>query len=176
MRFSTRYNKFEDWLSTQDSRTGYIKRIARLHSLYPKANLNQLRGHAKSKARLLSRSRRVSVYARSWNIVSPKEQSIRERALEVLSLARRSGQSITKLCREHGISIKAILRATNSFKKVNCRWGAEKIDHISRRIVINENGRGVFIEVNDSRYATTIGKYKLSETEKFIRTIREHAD
>ena len=101
MRFSKRFRNFEDWLSVQDGRTGYIKRVTRLHSLYPKASLNQLRGHA-----------RISIepkplYKRSWTVLSPKEQLARERALEVLSEARRSSISLSRLSREHNISAKA---------------------------------------------------------------------
>jgi len=169
MRFSKRFKSFEDWLSTQDRDTSYVERIIRLHSLYPKASLDQLRGHAKSKTKLLSKSKPMPMYARSWNTLSPKEQSVRERALEVLGLARRSSRSLTKLCREHGISVKAVLGATNGFKKVNGRWRAKKMDHISRRMAINENGREIFIEISDSRYATTIGKYQ-SAIKEYLNT------
>ena len=159
MRFSKRYRKFEDWLSIQDRHTGYIKRVARLHSLYPRASLDQLRGHAKAEAKRLSKGTPKPVSTRSWNTLSPREQLARERALEVLSHARRSGQSLSHLSREHGISVRSALRATHSFKKVKGRWKAKKIDHISRIMAINENGKELFIEVTDSRYATLIGKY-----------------
>ncbi|MDE1825341.1 MAG: hypothetical protein KGH61_01695 [Candidatus Micrarchaeota archaeon] len=72
MRFSKRYRNFGDWLSTQDRHTGYIKRIARLHSFYPRASLDQLRGHAKAEARRLSRGTPKPVSARSWNALSPE--------------------------------------------------------------------------------------------------------
>ena len=114
MRFSKRYRSFEDWLSTQDRHTDYIKRVARLHSLYPRASLDQLRDHAKTEAKRLSR--------------------------------------------EHRISAKAVLKATNSFKRVKGRWKAKEVGHISRIMSINENGKELFIEVTDSRYATLIGK------------------
>ena len=159
MRFSKRYRSFEDWLSTQDRHTSYIKRIVRLHSLYPRASLDQLRGHAKAEANKLSRGMPKPVSARSWNTLSPREQLERERALEVLSQARRFGQSLSHLSREHRISTKAVLKATNGFKKVKGRWKAKKIDKISRIMAINENGKELFIEVTDSRYATLIGKY-----------------
>ena len=159
MRFSKRYNRFEDWLSTQDRHTGYIKRVARLHSLYPRASLDQLRGHARTEVKGLSKGTPKPVSARSWNTLSPREQLARERALEVLSHARRSGQSLSRLSREHRISAKAVLKATNSFDKVKGRWKAKKIDKISRIMAINENGKELFIEVTDSRYATLIGKY-----------------
>jgi len=169
MRFSTRYKKFEDWLSIQDRHTGYIKRIARLHSLYPRASLDQLRGHAKTKARTLSKGTPKPVYARSWNTLSPREKLARERALEVLSHARRSGQSLSRLSREHKISARAVLRATKGFKKARGRWKVLKIDHISRIMAINEDYKELFVEVTDSRYATLIGKYH-SAVKEYLNT------
>ena len=169
MRFSKKYRNFEDWLSARDKHTGYTKRIVRLHSLYPRASLDQLRGHAKAEANRLSRSTPKPISARSWNTLSHREQSTRERALEVLSHARRSGQSLSKLSREHSISVKSVLKATHGFKKVKDRWKAKKIDHISRIMSINENGKELFIEVTDSRYATLIGKYH-SAVKEYLNT------
>ena len=169
MRFSKRYKNFEGWLSTQDRHTGYIKRIARLHSLYPRASLDQLRGHAKEDAKKLSKGTPKPVSIRSWNTLSPRERLARERALEVLSRARRSGQSLSRLSREHGVSVKTVLRTTQGFKKVKGRWKAKKVDRISRIMAINENGKELFIEVIDSRYATLIGKYH-SAVKEYLNT------
>ncbi len=105
MRFSKRNRNFEDWLLNQDRYTSYTMRITRLHSLYPKATLDQLRGHAKSELKKLSKSISKLVYTRGWNTLNPKEQLERERALEVLSRARRSNQSLSKLSREYAVDI-----------------------------------------------------------------------
>ena len=150
---------FGDWLESQNRNSGYVKRIIRLHNLYLKATLDQLRGHAKAEASKLRKAKPKPVSTRSWNTLSPREQLTRERALEVLSYARRFGQSLSRLSREYKISTKAVLRATQGFKKVRGRWKAKKIDYISRKMEINENGKELFIEVTDSRYATLIGKY-----------------
>jgi hypothetical protein len=163
MKFSKRFKVFEDWLSGQKGRTVYIKRITRLHSLYPKASLNQLRGHA-----------RISIepkllFKRSWKVLSPKEQLARERALEVLSEARRSSRSLSRLSREHNISTKAVLKATHGFEKVNGRWKANKTDRISRIMAINEDGKEIYIEVTNSRYASIIGKYQ-SAVKEYLNT------
>jgi Mor family transcriptional regulator len=169
MRFSKRYNRFEDWLSTQDRHTSYIRRITRLHSLYPRASLDQLRGHARAEAKRLSKGTPKPVSARSWNTLSPREQLARERALEVLSHARRSGQSLSHLSREYKISVKTVLRATQGFEKAKGRWKPKKIDHISRIMAINENDKELFIEITDSRYATLIGKYH-SAVKEYLNT------
>jgi hypothetical protein len=162
MKFSKRFKVFEDWLSSQKGRTGYIKRITRLHSLYPKANLNQLRGHAKISIEP------KPLFKRSWKVLSPKEQLARERALEVLSDAR-TGRSLSRLSREHNISAKAVLKATHGFKKVNGRWKANKTDRISRIMAINEDGKEIYIEVTNSRYASIIGKYQ-SAVKEYLNT------
>ena len=169
MRFSKKYRNFEDWLSARDKHTGYTKRIVRLHSLYPRASLDQLRGHAKAEARRLSKGTPKPVSARSWNTLSPREQLARERALEVLSHARRSGQSLSHLSREYKISVKTVLRATQGFEKVKGRWKPKKSDKISRMMAINENGKELFIEITDSRYATLIGKYH-SAVKEYLNT------
>ena len=169
MRFSRRYRNFEDWLSVQKGRTGYIKRIARLHSLYPRASLDQLRGHAIKKARMLRRATPMPVYKRSWNSLSPNEKRIRERALEVVSEARRSRRSLNRLGRDHGLTSGEVRRATNAFRKTKGRWKAKKVDRISRIMAINENGKERFIEVTDSRYATLIGKYH-SAVKEYLNT------
>ena len=168
-KFSYRYKTFADWIAGQTKQTSYVKRIERLHVLYPKANLDQLRGHAKAEAKKLSKGTPKPVSARSWNTLSPSEQLARERALEVLSHARRSGKSLSRLSKEHSISVKAVLKATNSFEKVKGRWKAKKIDHISRIMAINEHGKELFIEVTDSRYATLIGKY-YSAVKEYLNT------
>lgn len=163
MRFSKRYKDFGAWFSTQDGRTGYIKRIARIHSLYPSANLNQLRGHVPIK------TSPTPLYKRAWDTLNSKEQSARDRALGVLSHARGSNQSLSRLARERKISVRSVLRATDGFRKVGGRWKATKIDHISRIMKINENGRELFIETRDSRSASLIGKYH-SAVREYLNT------
>ena len=81
------------------------------------------------------------ISTRSWNTLNPREQLARGRALEVLSHARRSRQSLSRLSREYKISTKAVLRATQGFEKIKGRWKAKKIDHISHIMTINENGK-----------------------------------
>ena len=159
MRFSNRYKGFNDWLSTMDRRTGYTQRISRLHNLYSKATLDQLRGHARIK------TAPKPLYTRSWSTLSPKERLIRERALEVLSNARKSGKSLHRLSREHKISSLAVRKATRGFRKVKGLWKANRSDRISRIMAINEHGMEIFIEVASSRQASIIGRYQAAVKE-----------
>ena len=158
MVFSKRYGKFENWLRFQPKQNAYTRRIARLHSLYPKASLDRLRGHAKLKTRALRQAVPVPLHKRLWSLLTPKEKVTRERSLEVLSLARRNGTRLSQLAEEHKISINTVLRNTNAFKRINGRWIPKKSDRISRVLLINENGKEIFVEVNDSRQASLIGK------------------
>jgi len=98
-------------------------------------------------------------YQKSWNELEPEEKELRERSLEVLSEARTTRKSLTKIAKQKGISPKTVLRHTNAFKKANGRWIAKKFDKISRTMIINENGKKISVDVNDSRYASAIGRY-----------------
>lgn len=98
-------------------------------------------------------------HRKSWNELEPEEKELRERSLDVLSEARRTRRSLTKISKQNGISPKTVLHHTNAFKKVNRRWVAKKFDKISRSMKINENGKKISVEINDSRHASTIGKY-----------------
>lgn len=168
MRFSDRFEVFNEWLGNQRKETRYIKRITRLHSLYPNASLDQLRGHTVG-TKQLSKKVALPVYRRAWRSLNNKERGFRDTALSVLSEARRSHQSLTGLARLHNILPDKVLHATNAFKKVNGRWRPKRLDRISRVMKINENGKEVFVEVNDSRQATIIGKYH-SAIGEFLNT------
>jgi len=98
-------------------------------------------------------------YQKSWNELESEEKELRERSLEVLSEARTTRKSLTKIAKQKEISPKTVLHHTNGFKKVNGRWVAKKFDKISRSMKINENGKKISVEINDSRYASVIGRY-----------------
>jgi hypothetical protein len=106
-----------------------------------------------------SKKRKIPIYRKSWKQLEPEEKKIRVRSLEVLSEARASRKSLTKIAKQKGISPKTVLHNTNAFKKVNRRWVAKRFDKISRSMIINEKGKKISVEINDSRHASTIGKY-----------------
>ncbi len=158
MKFSKRFGSFSEWLQSQDKRTGYVQRITRLHNLYPHASLDALRGHtASSKALRMASS--VPLYKRSWSTLTVREKVARQRSLDILSLARRIGASLSQLAKERGIPLDTVLKNTHAFKKVNGRWKAIEYDRIPRTLLIYENRREAFVEITDSRYASLIGKY-----------------
>ena len=108
-------------------------------------------------------------HRKSWNELEPEEKELRQRSLDVLSEARRTKKSLTKISKQNGISPKTVLHHTNAFKKVNRRWVVKKFDRISRSMIINENGKKISVEVNDSRHASTIGKYQ-NAVKNFLNT------
>ena len=99
------------------------------------------------------------VYMISWALLSPKRKSVRVSSLDVLSTSRKSNQSLSKISKNHGISVGTVIRNTNAFKKVNGRWVPKKFDRISRVLKINEKGLEKSIEIKDSRTASVIGSY-----------------
>ena len=158
-KFSKRDSTYPQWIARQTTKTEYTQRITRLHNLYPSATLDQLRGHSELKDSGLAKQQAKPVYLRSWRSLSLRERELREKALDVLSEARKTGRSLDRLSKERGLTGGLVRKATGAFRKVNGRWKAKKIDHISRIMSINEDGVEKYIEITNSRYATIIGKY-----------------
>jgi hypothetical protein len=156
MKFSKRFGSFSEWLKSQPRQNSYTHRITRLHNLYPRASLNALRGHTTSSRGL---GTAIPLHKRPWASLTAREKVAREKSLDILSLARRTGASLNRLGKERNIPISTVLKNTKAFRKVKGRWRVNKRDRISRMLMINENGEEKFIEITDSRYATLIGKY-----------------
>jgi len=168
MKFSSKYDTFEDWLSSFKGSESYKNRIIRLHSKYPNASLSQLRGHPKAREKTVSQLKQKPVYKRSWSELTRRELNVREKSLEALSKVR-NGQSLSKASRELHIEPKTVIKYTNAFKKVKGKWIAKSQDRISRIMSIYENGKEEWIEIKDSRTASRIGKYN-SAVKEFLRT------
>lgn len=109
------------------------------------------------------------LYRKRWSNLSPRQKLLREKSLSVLSEARRSKQSLSKLAKKHGITRKTVLNHTNAFRKKERRWTAKRLDRIPRVMKINENGREISIQINDSRTAALIGQYH-NAVKKFLNT------
>jgi hypothetical protein len=115
------------------------------------------------------KSTSTALHKRHWNALKPEEKELRERSLDVLKESRKTKKSLTKISKQNNISPKTVLHHTNAFKKVNRRWVAKKFDKIPRSMKINENGKKISVEVNDSRHASTIGKYN-NAVKEFLNT------
>lgn len=167
--FSKSFKTFNEWIIDQIADTEYKHRIVRLHNLHPDATLAQLRGHAVTKEKPLRQKQIKTLSKRAYTALSPREKVSREKSLEVLSKVRRNKKSLSEASREKGISIKSVMKNTNAFKKTGNRWMPKTYDRISRVMKINENGRSLSIEVNDSRTASLIGRYHNS-VKKYLDT------
>jgi lambda repressor-like predicted transcriptional regulator len=137
----------------------YQKRLERSKALHPNASLSQLRGHPKKNEKPLSIQKRQPDHALSWNSLSPRKLELRDKGLKVISKMRREGVSLAQASREYGTSPEAVIRNTNALKKMEGRWTPKSSDRISRVMKVCENGKEHSIEIKDSRYASTIGKY-----------------
>lgn len=105
------------------------------------------------------RKKKTPIYKRRWNSLSPKQKFLRKISLDVLSQSRQSKKSLSKLAKENGISLKAVINNTKAFRKIKGRWIPKKYDKIPRIMIINENGGASSIQINDSRKAALVGKY-----------------
>lgn len=167
-KFSPDYETYENWLKAHPESIPYNLRIIKAHERFPSASLSQLRGHASRGRKPISKLNEIPIYKLSWPNLNKRELSSRTRSLEVLSKVKR-GQNLTKASRELHVSVKTVLKNTNAFKKVRGKWIPKEYDRISRVMSIYENGKQVWIEVNDSRIASRIGKYN-NAVKQFLTT------
>jgi len=171
MKFSPKYDIFEDWLNNFKGSKSYKDRIVRLHSKYPNASLSQLRGHPKARERVVSQLKEKPIYKRSWSELTRRELILREKSLDVLRKVR-NGQSLSKTSKELHIKPETVIKNTNAFIKSKGKWIAKSQDRISRVMSIYENNQQQWIEIRDSRTASKIGKYN-SAVNEFLRTGNE---
>lgn len=166
--FSKAYPTYTAWAS-QAKPTAYTRTIQRFHALYPNASLKQLRRHPGRGQRGIGKLQEMPVYRRDWAFLTPREKALREKSLKVISNMRRKGYSLTRASREGGISPQTVKRYTRAVKNINGRWKPTKYARIGRVMVINENGKEVWVTIKDSRYASMIGRYH-SAVRQFLET------
>jgi len=157
-KFSKTYQSFSDW-KAQVGNSRYSRKIQRLHSLHPDASLSQLRGHARKGQKGLGSLKKAPPSKIKWSLLKPKEALTRERSLEALRLMRNKGYSLTKASRIAGTTPETVKRHTGAIKKVGSYYSPKRYDTVSREMRINSKGREIWVNVKDSRHASTIGKY-----------------
>ena len=110
------------------------------------------------------------LHKRRWNSLTPKQKSLRVKALEVLAEMRNSeSKTLGETARKHDIKPRQVIQHTNGFKKTNGRWAAKKWDRIERVMKINSKGREKTVKIIDSRTASVVGKYHNS-VKQFLNT------
>lgn len=167
-RFSRTFGSYQDW-KIQAGDTAYTRKIQRLYTLHPGASLSQLRRHSRKGEKPLGKTKRVKLPKISWDDLSPREMNLRERSLLVLAEMRTTGSSLKKASERIGIKPKTVIKHTGAFKKEGERWKPKRHDVISRKMRIYEHGKTIYIDVKDSRVASTIGKYN-SAVGRFLET------
>ena len=158
-RFSREHLTFADWAMAQPSHSAYTARILRGHARYPSATLDQLRRHPRSRTPPLSRVPRAPTHAIPHAYLRGGERARRQRALQVLSEARRGGGSLSKLARARGMAPKTVRRATGAFRKQGGRWIATNQDRVERWLKTFEGGSLTQVLVRDSRTASRLSRY-----------------
>ena len=116
-----------------------------------------------------TRKEKIPIYKRPESSLTPKQKFLRERSLDILRETRKTGKSLSKVSKHYGLSYKTVLHNTNAFKKDNGRWVAKRYDKILRVMKLNESGSETSFEINDSRIASTIGKYH-NAVKEFLNT------
>ena len=104
---------------------------------------------------------KIPTYKKTWSALSEKQKARRENSLSVIKEARRrKTTSLSAISKEHKTSVRIVQNNTNALRKINGRWQVKKRDKIHRSMIINEDGKEVSIETNDSRTASIIGRYQ----------------
>jgi hypothetical protein len=158
-RFSREFATYQDWSKSQESSSGYSRRIARGHARYPTAGLGQLRRHSKRGQTRLGKVTRAPQSKVPLAHLSLREQLARRRALDVVSEARRGKGSLSKLARARGIAPKTVRRASGAFRKKGGRWLVTRTDRVERWLKSYEGGYRTEVLVNDSRTASLLSRY-----------------
>jgi len=117
----------------------------------------------------LVNKKRIQIYKKSWTSLTPRQKLFRERSLEILSIAKKSKQSLSEIAKKNHVSVGTVINNTNAFKKIHNKWVTKKFDRISRVIKINENGTEKSIEIKDSRITSLVGRYH-NAVKQFLNT------
>jgi len=160
-KFSRNFKSFGSWRKNRGL-THYAKRVIRLHDLYPKLPLRQLRG--------LRRPIMEPDYSvLEWARLSSESKTSRVKALSILD-EMRDGVSFSEACENYGLDSRTAIRHIKSaLSKIRGRWVANEFDFIERAMNIYENGSIKSIVIDDSRYASIIGKY-YNDVKKALET------
>jgi hypothetical protein len=163
MRFSNKYSTFQDWLKHFEGSKTYKNRIVKLHALHPRATLSQLRGHPSKKEKPLKQP----AYKKPWNQLTEKQKEIRKKSLKVLSNVR-LGKSLSKASKDLKTTPSTVIKNTGAFTKKKGRWVVKDRDKVPRVMSIFEEGGKTWVEINDSKIASQIGRYN-NAVKKYIK-------
>lgn len=148
--FSRKSKSFNKWKKHVKKGSSYYRKIKRLHDLFPRETLKELRER---------RLNDLDLSKKRWVKLTAKQKHRRVLALEILRLMRK-GESFSNSCEQVGLSQpEALIYLGKAVRKKSSRWIANKKDKIQRAIQIYEHGEIVTIIINNSSYASLIGSY-----------------
>lgn len=159
-RFSSRHKTYDDW-DRAAGNSSYTNRIRRLHAQYPNRTLGALR-----RSRLVN----VPLSKRNYDALTPKQQSEREKALEVKRGILR-GSDLVAAALAAKIAPNLVISHLGNAISVSARGKvrATKKDSISRGLIIYTNGHIEEIVVDDSEQASIIGEY-MNAVQDYLNT------
>ncbi len=110
------------------------------------------------------------LFQRPWKKLSPRQKSLREKSLTVLSELRNTkSKTISQAANDNNITVKNVIRHTNGFKNVNGKPVVKRWDRIKRVMRINSGGKEKSVEIRDSRTASVVGRYH-NVVKQFLNT------
>lgn len=159
--FSEQYLTFGDWLQAQKRKASYTGRIERLHTLYPKANLAQLRGHARKGQKALSLMKKVNAL-RNLEAMTLRQRDLYEtKVLKAILRMRIDGKlSLSEVARELGTTPETVLKyAPSAFRKTPAGWAVKSSDRLVRTMKFYDAAGPTSVTVSSSKQASLIGEY-----------------
>jgi hypothetical protein len=102
--------------------------------------------------------------------VRPPDPDARERALDALALARRTGISLTQAARATGTTRRTVLRhAGRGFRQEGRRWVPRAFDRIPREMTVLTPVGPVLVTVRDSRTASLVAE-QANAVRRYVHT------
>jgi len=151
---------FGKWKKSHPKITKYVKKVLRLHKLFPKATLKELSS---------LRIGKFDISHKPWNFLTGYETDLRIKALFVISDIRK-GRNLAKSLMDNGITLEdALINAGKVLYQKANQWFARKSDRIQRARWFYSEGKRVHVIIDRSEYGSLISKY-LREVREAIRT------
>ncbi|MEK6898599.1 MAG: hypothetical protein AABW79_00700 [Nanoarchaeota archaeon] len=160
--FSNRkgWETYSKWKRSHSKTGHYVKRIIRLHKLFPKATLKELR---------ILKFATIDLSRKPWNFLTSYERDLRIKALYVVSDIIK-GKKIELSLFENNITLQDLLiHAGKTLFRKGDSWFGRKDNRIQRERWFYSNGKTVYVIIDNSHYASLISKY-LYAVKESIRT------
>ncbi len=144
------WETFSKWKKEHTRTSQYVSKIIRLHKLFPKATLKELR---------FLKIGTIDLSRKPWNFLTGYERDLRIKALYVISDIIK-GKKIELSLFENNITLQDLLiHAGKTLYKKGENWFGRKNNKIQRERWFYSNGKTVYVIIDNSHYASLISKY-----------------